>query len=130
MLSANAAEPHRTSAEKCVQIRAIRGYTHCPALEGALENTRRRRFPPVFVPSQGWQLVPNLCMHFRLPANCSLFTVHHSLDLHVLRKRTRPGNRFKLLWLTVLQQRPEHLAERGPDECEISFVVALYVLCE
>ena len=36
--------------------------------------------------------------------------------LHLLRQRTRLRNRPKLLWLTVLQQRPEHLVERGPDE--------------
>ena len=62
--------------------------------------------------------------------NCSLGTIHCLLDLHVLRKRARPRNRSILLWLTVLQLRLEHLAERGPDECEISFVIALHVLRE
>ena len=58
----------------------------------------------------------------------SFFILHSELDLHVLRKRTRPGNRFKLLWITVLLLRFEHLVERGPDECEISFFIALHVL--
>ena len=49
---------------------------------------------------------------------------------HLLRQRTRPRNRPILLWLTLLQLRLVHLVERGPDECEISLVVALHVLCE
>ena len=46
--------------------------------------------------------------------------MHSPLDLHVLRKREGCRNRLKLLWLTVLQLRFECVAERGPDECEIS----------
>ena len=46
----------------------------------------------------------------------SFFILHSELDFHLLRQRTRPGNRFKLLWFTVLQLRLEHLVERGPHE--------------
>ncbi len=39
---------------------------------------------------------------------------------HLLRKRTRCRNRLKLLWLTILFLRFEHLVQRRPDGFEIS----------
>ena len=60
----------------------------------------------------------------------SFFILHSELDLHLLRKKTRPRNGPILLWLTVLQQRPQYLVERGPDECEISFFESVRLLCE
>ena len=41
---------------------------------------------------------------------------HRRGALHVLRQRKGLRNGPILLWLTVLQQRFEHLAKRGPDE--------------
>ena len=52
------------------------------------------------------------------------------LDFHLLRQSTRPRNRPILLWLTVLQQRPEHLAERGPDGGQVSEYESVRVLRE
>ena len=53
----------------------------------------------------------------------SQLTVHSSPlpggEARLLLKRARHGNRAILLWGTVLQQRPEHLAERGSDEWEV-----------
>ena len=37
-------------------------------------------------------------------------------NLHLLRKRTRLGNRSILLWLKILLLRPEHLVERRSHE--------------
>jgi hypothetical protein len=36
--------------------------------------------------------------------------------LYLLRERKGLGNLAIVLWRTLLQQRPVHLAERGPDE--------------
>ena len=51
-----------------------------------------------------------------IPLNRQLSTDNPSLDLHLLRQRKGLRDRPKLFWLTLLQQRSEHLAQRGPDE--------------
>ena len=58
----------------------------------------------------------------------SLITDHCSLLLHLLRKRKGFRNGLFLLWVKVLQQRFEHLAERGSDEWEISVFESVCVL--
>ena len=50
------------------------------------------------------------------PSNCQLSIINCQLDLHLLRQRERHRDRPKLLWLTLLLLRPEHLAKHGPDE--------------
>ena len=61
--------------------------------------------------------------HFTIvPPSCGV--------LHLFRKRKGLGNRPVLLRLKILQQRLEYLAERGPDEWEISFNLTLRLLQE
>ena len=48
--------------------------------------------------------------------------------LHLLRQRKGLRNGSILLWLTVLQQQLEHLAERGSDGGEISVNFTLRIL--
>ena len=48
--------------------------------------------------------------------------------LYLLRERERLGNLAILLWRTLLHQRFEHLAQRGPDGGEISFAQPVCVL--
>ena len=49
-----------------------------------------------------------------------LSTFNSPLLSHLLRKRTRCGNRLILLWSKVLLLRFEHLAQRRSAGCEIS----------
>ena len=67
------------------------------------------------------------------PPACSqsLFIIHHLsfiIVLHLLRQRKGLRNGLILLWFKVLQQRFEHLAERGPAGGEISPSIELCLL--
>ena len=73
-------------------------------------------------------LYSNAATMWRRYNNSQLSTFNSQLLSHLLRKRTRLWNRLFLLWFKVLQQWFVHLAQRRPDEWQISVVEPVCLL--